>query len=219
MHDHTHAHGSGTDRFSDEAAGWDEKPGHAERARDVADRIRATVPLRPDMAVLEIGGGTGLLSRNLADEIGTATVTDVAPGMVAAARAALDDPRYAGWQAYRLDIEHDDVPAERYDLVLGLLALHHMDDVATVVARCASLLRPGGRVALVDLDHDPDGAFHAHVHDFDGHHGFTREDVAGWLSAAGLTDVELADAGTVTKDDGAGQQRDFPMFLATGLRP
>ena len=68
------------DRFSDEAAGWDEKPGHADRARSVAAVVRSAVPLRPGMSVLEIGGGTGLLARALAEDIGTAVVTDVAPG-------------------------------------------------------------------------------------------------------------------------------------------
>lgn len=203
------------DRFSAEAATWDEDPAHVERARSVAGYVRDAVALRPDMRVLEIGGGTGLLSRELAGDVGRVTVTDVAPGMVEAAKGALDDPRYAGWEARLFDIEHDPLPDERYDLVLGLLALHHMGDVAGVVGRCTQLLREGGQVALVDLDHDPEGHFHRHVHDFDGHDGFTRDDVRGWLEAAGLGDVAVVDCGVVTKEH-EGQERDFPMFLATG---
>jgi 2-polyprenyl-3-methyl-5-hydroxy-6-metoxy-1,4-benzoquinol methylase len=206
------------DRFSAEAATWDDKPGHAERAQEVAAAIRATVPLRPDLRVLEIGGGTGLLSRALAGDVGRVTVTDVAPGMVEAAQRALADPQYAGWSAERYDIEHDPLLPERYGLVVGLLTLHHMGDVPAVVQRCAQLLEPGGAVALVDLDHDSDGAFHAAVHDFDGHHGFTREDVRGWLEGAGLVDVTLTTAGSVVKEV-HGEQREFPMFLATGRRP
>lgn len=205
------------DRFSEEAATWDEDEGHVERARAVAGILREAVALRSDMDVLEIGGGTGLLSRELAGDIGRATVTDVAPGMVEAAEGALADPRYAGWQARRYDVEHDPLLEERYDLVLGLLALHHMGDIPAVIGRCAELLRPGGAVALIDLDHDPEGAFHAHVHDFDGHDGFTREDLRQWLEVAGLVDVQTRDAGTVTKESD-GVERDFPMFLATGRR-
>ena len=59
------------------------------------------------------------------------------------------------------DVEHDELPAERYDLVLALLALHHMGDVAAVIDRCGRLLAPAGHLALIDLDHDADGAFHA----------------------------------------------------------
>lgn len=207
------------DRFSEEAAGWDEKPGHAERAQSVAALVRAIVPLRSDMRVIEIGGGTGLLARSLVGDIDTAVVTDVAPGMVDVATSVLDDPRYAGWSARLFDIEHDELPTQRYDLVLGLLALHHMGDVASVTRRCAQLLAPGGHLALIDLDHDPHGAFHAHVHDFDGHDGFRRADVAGWFEAAGLVDVTTADAGVVDKEGPDGRPAQFPMFIATGRLP
>lgn len=206
------------DRFSQEAATWDDKPGHADRARSVAAVIRRTLPLRTDMRALEIGGGTGLLARALADDVATVEVTDVAPGMVDAARTALADPRYAGWSARHYDIEHDPLPADRYGLVLGLLTLHHMGDVESVIERCADLLEPGGWLALVDLDHDPHGAFHAHVHDFEGHDGFPRDDVRRRLAAAGLVDIAVGDAGVVTKDGEHGPV-DFPMFIATGQRP
>lgn len=206
------------DRFSERAATWDDDPEHVGRAHSVAAAVRGVVPLHDAMHALEIGGGTGLLARALADDLGTVVVSDGAPGMVEVARAALDEPRYDGWEARRYDIEHDPLPAERFDLVLGQLALHHMGDVPSVVRRCAELLRPGGWIALVDLDHDPDGAFHASVHDFHGHDGFTRSSVRAWLTESGFTDVALTDAGAVTKQvDGVAQE--FPMFLATGRIP
>ncbi|NYG59330.1 ubiquinone/menaquinone biosynthesis C-methylase UbiE [Nocardioides daedukensis] len=206
-----------TARFNEEAATWDTDPDKVRRATDVAEVVRHAVPLRGDMRALEIGGGTGLLARALADDLDTVLVTDVAPGMVAAAARVLDDPRYAGWESRLYDIEHDPLPEERFDLVLGQLALHHMGDVASVVRRCAQVLRPGGWIALVDLDHDPHGDFHASVHDFHGHDGFTRAEVTRWLSESGFTDISMTDAGAVTKDVG-GEDRDFPMFLAAGRR-
>ncbi|QIX26388.1 class I SAM-dependent methyltransferase [Nocardioides sp. JQ2195] len=206
------------DRFNEDAATWDDDPDHVERARSVAGLVRQTIALGEDTHALEIGGGTGLLARALVDDLGTVVVTDVAPGMVEAARGALDDPAYAGWEARVYDIEHDPLPDERFDLVLGQLALHHMGDVATVVRRCAELLRPEGWVALVDLDHDPRGDFHASVHDFHGHDGFDRGSVLQWLEEAGLTDVAVIDAGTVTKEVGSSEQ-EFPLFLAIGRLP
>ena len=205
------------DRFSEKAATWDDDADHVSRSHAVAAAIRSAVPLNPETTCLEIGGGTGLLSRALAPDIATSTVTDVAPGMIDAARAALDSPRYAGWRAELFDIEHDELPAERYDLIVGLLALHHMGDVAAVVRRGVELLNPGGHVAFADLDRDEDGAFHASVHDFDGHDGFTRDDVERWLSEAGLVDVRISTAGSVTKEVHDGE-REFPLFLATARR-
>lgn len=207
------------DRFSEEAATWDQKPGHAAGAQSVAQVIRRALPLRRDMRALEIGGGTGLLARALADDLGSVVVTDVAPGMVEVARQALANAHYDRWEARRYDIEHDPVPDERFDLVLGLLTLHHMGDVAAVVSVCARLLVPGGYVALVDLDHDADGSFHADVHDFHGHDGFLRSEVRAWLEAAGLVEVSVSNAGAVTRQTDDGADRDFPMFLAIGRRP
>ena len=206
------------DRFNEEAASWDEDQTNVERARVVAAAIRDAAPLHGDMRALEIGGGTGLLARALADDLGTVVVTDVSPGMVEAAARALDDPRYEGWEARLYDIEHDPLPEDRFDLVMAQLALHHMGDVPAVLRRCAELLRPGGSVALVDLDHDPEGAYHACVPDFRGHDGFLREDVRGWLEAAGFTDVTMTGAGVETKEVESAE-REFQMFLATGRLP
>lgn len=170
------------------------------------------------MTVLEIGAGTGLLSRALAGEVGRAVVTDVAEGMVAVATQALAQPRFSGWRAERLDIEHDPLPQERFDLFLSQLALHHMGSIETVLGRLFELLRPGCQVALADLEYDADGGFHRHVTDFHGHPGFTREQLAGWLRQAGFIDVAVTHAGHDTKEvDGV--QRRFPILLATGSRP
>ncbi|KRF17372.1 SAM-dependent methyltransferase [Nocardioides sp. Soil797] len=207
-----------TERFNEHAATWDDDRGNVDRANAVAAVVRTVVPVRADMRALEIGGGTGLLARALADDLATVTVTDVAPGMVEAAGRALDNPRYDGWDARLYDIEHDPLPDERFDLVLGLLTLHHMGDVPAVVRRCAELLRPGGWIALIDLDHDPNGDFHASVHDFHGHDGFTRDSVRRWLGDAGFAGVTMTDAGTVTKEVDS-TERDFPMFLATAQAP
>lgn len=206
------------DHFDEEASGWDDQPHRVERAQIVAEAIRRAIPLRDAPTAVEIGGGTGLLSRSLAADLGPVTVTDVAPGMVAPAEAALDDPRYAGWRAVRYDAEHDPLPPDRYDLVLSLLALHHMGDVGAVVRTAFDLLRPGGHVALADLDRDPDGAFHADVEGFDGHDGFDRVTVTGWLADAGFVDVAVTTAHVepMLVDGG---ERHFPAFLATGRRP
>lgn len=206
------------DRFSAEAAAWDEQPGKVERARAAADAIRRALPLNPRMTALEVGGGTGLLARALSDTLGPVTVTDVAPGMVEAAAAVLADAQYEGWRVAQYDIEHDPLPDERYDIVFSLLALHHMGDVGAVIERMYALLNPGGLVALLDLDHDPDGGFHASVADFDGHHGFARESISGWLEAAGFADRALT-TGLVDHKVVDGETREFPLFLATARRP
>lgn len=204
--------------FDAMAATWDDQPRRRERARRIAEAVRGAVPLRADMHALEIGAGTGILSRSLAAELGSVTVTDASGGMVEAATAALDDDRFRHLTAMRLDVEADPLPEERFDLIMSQMALHHMGDVAAVICRIFDLTSPGGYTALVDLDHDEQGAYHAGMHDFHGHDGFHREDIARWLRDAGFVDVQTSTA--LDADPAADHHHArFPLFLATGRRP
>ncbi len=199
--------------FDGMAHSWDEDPARWGRARRAADAVRAALGSADRPVTVELGAGTGMLSRCLADELGPVTLVDGSHGMVNMARSALEREGRVGWDAVVADLEVE-LPGGPFDLALSLLALHHVKDVQALFTRLRAALNPGGRVALLDLDHDVDGAFHAHVATFDGHHGFHRDQVATWLRAAGFSDVVVTD-GTYTERPMDGQLRRFPLFLAT----
>lgn len=213
-----------TSYFDDAAATWDDDPAKVERARTSADLIRAEVRLDRGDRVLEVGGGTGRLSLFLADAVGRVTVTDASSAMVEEAarniaRAGLTDR----FEAVHLDLTADEPTLEpaSHDGAWTMLTLHHVDAVDLALRRLHAALRPGGWVAIIDLDEDPHGAFHRHNPDFDGHHGFGRERFAAQLAEAGFTDVRMVDAGVVDKEvDGqhgaGGTVAPFPLFLAIG---
>jgi hypothetical protein len=77
----------------------------------------------------------------------------------------------------------------------------------------ADLLVEGGRLAIADLDEDPEGAFHAEKPHFDGHHGFDRHRLAEQLARAGFAEVAFVDATTILKGD-----REFGVFLCTATK-
>lgn len=201
--------------FDAAAETWDDDPVRRARTTALAEALRAAVPLDPSTRVLEYGAGTGLLSHRLAAHVGTITVADASAGMVEVAASRIEESGLAHLTARRLDLTVDPVPADRYDLVVSIMAMHHVSDVPRVLAAFHELLRPGGSVAIADLDHDPDNHFHAH--DFDGHRGFDRDTIAGWLAAAGFTHVVFSTPHVVTKEVG-GARREFPLFLAVGRR-
>lgn len=70
-------------QFDDRAKEWDNDSQKIERARVVADAIRASIHLRPSMTALEYGCGTGLLSFALLADLGAITLADTSEGMLA----------------------------------------------------------------------------------------------------------------------------------------
>lgn len=213
-------------RFDEAAATWDDDA-KLERTRRAAALLLTRLELGGDEHVLDVGAGTGQLSIHLADAVGSVLVSDASAGMVAQAGANISEAGLADrFTAAQLDLTSDEtLESGSFDGAWSMLALHHVPALEELLARVHDVVRPGGWVAIIDLDHDVDGAFHAHVgDDFDGHHGFNRDHLAGLLERAGFTDVAITDAGVVDKElesDGhghEGQTRSFPMFLATARR-
>lgn len=200
-------------RFDDEAATWEDDPAHEKRQVAVARAIRAAVDLGPQMRAIEIGGGTGRLSILLADQVGSVVVTDPSAGMVQVAQERIASAGLADrLSAVRADLVTDPI-AGTYDVAWSSLALHHVHDVDGLLRSVAGLLVDGGRLAIADLDDDPDGAFHADKPGFDGHDGFDRDRLTEQLTGAGFTDIGFVDATTITKDD-----REFGLFLCTATK-
>jgi 2-polyprenyl-3-methyl-5-hydroxy-6-metoxy-1,4-benzoquinol methylase len=200
-------------RFDDQAATWDDDPGHEKRQLAVAKAIKDAVSLSPRMSAVDVGGGTGRLSILLADTVGSVVVTDPSEGMVQVARerigaAGLSDRL----RAVRVDLTTDQLDGA-YDVAWSSMALHHVQNLDGLLRSVAGLLVHGGRLLIADLDEDPDGGFHADKIDFDGHHGFDRQRLAEQLARAGFADVSFVDATTILKND-----REFGVFLCIATK-
>lgn len=205
MHEHR--------RFDAEAATWDDDPGHERRQVAVARLIGEALDLNHRMSALDVGGGTGRLSILLADRVGSAVVTDPSAGMVQVARQRIEEAGLGErLRAVRADLTTDQLGGS-YDVVWSSMALHHVQDLDGLLRSVAALLVDGGRLAIADLDTDPDGAFHADVVGFDGHHGFDRERLTEQLASAGFANVRFVEATTIPKGD-----REFSVFLCTATK-
>jgi SAM-dependent methyltransferase len=199
--------------FDDEAATWDDDPGHEKRQVAVAEAIKQAVDLSPRMSAVDVGGGTGRLSILLADQVGSVVVTDPSAGMVQVARERIEAAGLGG----RLRAVQADLTTERlegtFDVAWSSMALHHVHDLDALLRSLAGMLVDGGRLLIADLDADPDGAFHADKVDFDGHHGFDRQGLTEQLARAGFGDARFVEATTILKND-----REFGIFLCTATK-
>lgn len=200
----------GNEHFDATAQDWDRDEAKVAQAARVAQAVAAAVPLDRAMRVLEYGAGTGLVTQALGDRVGPATLADSSAGMREVLGAKVADGSLAGGRVWDLDLERQPAPADRFDLVVCSNVLHHVRRLEQVLDGLTTLLAPGGYLCIADLDQE-DGSFHGH--DFDGHHGFSRPELAAQLTAAGLTDVTVGD-GTWLDREGVIYQ----VFLAVARR-
>ncbi|MEU3729150.1 class I SAM-dependent methyltransferase [Streptomyces sp. NPDC033538] len=133
-----------------EAAAFDDEPDHGLRDADVrrawAARLESWLPARAG-DVLDLGCGTGSLSLLAAERGHRVTGVDRSPAMVELARAKL-----AGHDAVFLtgDAAAPPVGERRFDAVLVRHVLWTLPDPGRVLGHWRELLRPGGRLVLVE---------------------------------------------------------------------
>ena len=145
-------------------------------------------------------------------------VTDASPGMVEVARANIERAGLTDrLTAQRLDLVTDPMPEGRFDGAWAMLALHHVREVDRLLETVKELLNPGGWLAIVDLDDDRAGAFHADHADFTGHDGFDREAFAERLRRAVPGDSGVLLGGLVVGDDRALSDDLKQSFRETGM--
>src|SRR5262245_47732645 len=103
-------------------------------------------------SVLDIGSGTGGPACYLAREIGCRVLgVDVSAVGHAQAEARARESRLGHLVEFRLGDIHDiELPAARFDVIIGLDAWCHIPRRAALLRRCAELLLAGGRVAFYD---------------------------------------------------------------------
>ena len=135
-----------------EAAGFDEAADHGLRdpqVRGAWDRLlREHLPEAP-VDVLDLGCGTGSLTVLLAEAGHRVHGVDLAPAMVTAARAKV---AASGTTATVEVGDASDPPglAGAYDVVLTRHVLWALPDPSAALSRWVRLLRPGGRLLLVE---------------------------------------------------------------------
>ena len=170
--------------FATHAAHWD-----GIRSLHVADceveaAIVRSLGERPVGHLLDVGTGTGRMIELLGLGATSATGIDRSPEMLRLARGKLEAAGLG-----QAEVRHADMYAlpradQTADTVVLHQVLHFADAPAAALAEAARVLRPGGRVLVVDFaPHEREELRAEHAH---ARLGFSDAQVCGWLQAAGL---------------------------------
>ena len=161
----------------------------AVKARHLLDLMKRRLGNPADLAVLDVGCGTGETDRFLAPEIGSLHGADISVRSIERAREKNPGVDYRAYDGGALPFDEG-----QFDLSFSINVLHHVEpeDRADVVGELARVVRPGGLVAIAE--HNPLNPLTRRAVrgcSFDvGVQLLPRAELEGLLSGAGLDVVE-----------------------------
>jgi ubiquinone/menaquinone biosynthesis C-methylase UbiE/DNA-binding transcriptional ArsR family regulator len=174
--------------FRRHAAEWDRIRNLQVADEAVEEAIIAALAGAPMRTLLDLGTGTGRMLELIGPQIERGLGLDLSLDMLAFARARLDRAGLRHCSVRHGDIYDLALPNDSFDTVLIHQVLHFLDDGARAILEAARVLRPAGRLLVVDFaSHDLEFLRDEHAH---RRLGFAVETVTAWMKAAGL-DVAL----------------------------
>jgi ubiquinone/menaquinone biosynthesis C-methylase UbiE/DNA-binding transcriptional ArsR family regulator len=199
--------------FAAQAANWDElRAMHVPEER-VEAAIRKTIGASPIDALVDLGTGTGRMLELLAPFAARAVGIDQSPQMLALARVRIERAGLRHVQLRQGDIYAVPVKGDVYDLAVMHQVLHYLDDPMRAIREAVRILRPGGRLLIVDFaPHDAEALRSAHAH---RRLGFAPEEIAGFLAGARL---DLILAGNLVPKSGEAGKLTVSLWLGRDRR-
>ena len=209
------SHAGNTDasrsRFDTEAATWDENPQRRQLTDAIGQAISEDLPLRPSWRVLEYGCGTASLGFQMAPQVAEVVAADASAGMIAQVQRKLAQSPNVRLKPLLLDLSRQEAPAERFNLIVTAMTMHHVEDIDQIWSKLATMLAPTAAIAIADLCAE-DGSFHAP--ECVPHNGFVPEALAETIQrCAGTLPCQCRVIHSIAKNG-----RQYEVFLLTTTR-
>jgi ubiquinone/menaquinone biosynthesis C-methylase UbiE/DNA-binding transcriptional ArsR family regulator len=153
----------------------------------VEDAIRAALGDKPFRSLLDLGTGTGRMLELFGPEIERGLGLDLSLDMLQLARDRLERAGLKNCSVRQGDIYDLPLANDSFDVVILHQVLHFLDDGARAIHEAARVLRPGGRLLVVDFaPHEQEFLREQFAH---RRLGFARETVSQWMTSSGLEPV------------------------------
>lgn len=167
--------------FATAAGRWDGM--RAELFGESPELVALLGLLDADTVVGDLGCGTGQLAASFAPHVGRVIGIDRSEPMLEAARARLEGEPNVELRQGELEL----LPLDdgELDLAVLFLVLHYVSDPAEAIGEAARVLKPGGRLLIVDMLKHEREEYREQM----GHVwlGFEPEQLVEWLEGANFT--------------------------------
>jgi ArsR family transcriptional regulator len=167
--------------------------------------------LMPPMVIADLGAGEGTFSQLLAQRARQVIAIDNSPKMIEYASSIARQNGVANLEFRLGDLESPPIQDESVDLALFSQALHHALRPDRAVKAAMQILRPGGRIVVLDLlRHGFEEARELYL---DSWLGFSQSQLQGFLESAGFEEIEI------TVVDREPEPPNFQTVLALATKP
>ena len=145
------------------------------------------IRLLPPMVIADLGAGEATLALMLSQRAERVIAVDSSEKMVEFGAGLVEKHGICNLEYRRGDMEELPIDSESVDLVLMHQSLHHALHPDRALAESHRILRPGGRIAIMDLkQHDVEAARDLYA---DVWLGFSQVDLHRMLDSAGFSDI------------------------------
>ncbi len=171
---------------------------------------RAMSLLLPPLDVADLGCGEGYLTVETARWARRVVAVDRSTGVLDRAKALAARKRLTNITWKKGELEKLPIDDGTMDVALLSQALHHAGEPAAALAEAARILKPGGRLLILDLRRHDETWVREKLGD--QWFGFSDDHLTGLLTRAGFKEIRVALGARRTNDP-------FAVLLAIGTKP
>lgn len=198
------------DRFDQIAQKYDD-PERIHLAHIITQAITQQLKDTNYQTLLDYGGGTGLVTLNIAEYFEAVTLMDASPQMVDIFEHKVSDLNQTSINTLVGDVLLDDtiLNHKNYDVIVLSLVLLHSGNYQLLLQTLYNHLNSGGMMILVDFDKN-ENIYHPKVYN-----GFEQMDIIHVFNELGLRNPQI---NTFYSGEKIFMKQDASLFIATGTK-